>query len=344
MYDEGDTERSVAVVGRANTHATWIPDLVVENPRMQDLYRLAERIAPTNAPVLILGETGTGKDLLARFIAGKSNRPLARLRTLNCGALPQQLIEAALFGHERGAFTGAIKSTVGIFEQAQGGTVFLDEVGELSAGAQAALLRVLESGHLTRIGSEREIQVDARVIAATTRDLDAMVEQGTFRQDLLYRLNTLTLEVVPLRERSEEIVPLARGFLRAAAARWRGALRELSEEVEQRMLAYHWPGNVRQLRNVLERAALVCEGSRIELHDLPVSIACPQALEREPIAATTTPQGELKLPKVGLREALRLHEIALIQRALESTGGNQRRAAELLEIPRRTLVRKLRGL
>jgi DNA-binding NtrC family response regulator len=249
------------------------------------------------------------------------------------------LIEAALFGHERGAFTGAIKSTAGIFEQASEGTVFLDEVGELSAPAQAALLRVLENGQLTRIGSDREIYVDTRVIAATNRDLEQMADEGGFRRDLLYRLNTVTLELLPLRERPEEIRLLAGVFLQLAAVRWQCSVRSLSAEVERLLAGYHWPGNVRELRNVLERAALLCDGPVLEARHLPPAIVGRKASNG---AATEEPLDE-EGPKLGLREALRRHEVELIQRALESTGGNQRRAAELLEIPRRTLVRKLRG-
>jgi two-component system response regulator AtoC len=322
------------------------PRPVLEGPATRALYRLAARIAAAEAPVLILGETGTGKEVLATYIARESGRPLARMRTVNCAALPTHLLEAALFGHERGSFTGAVRSAPGLFEQASGGTVFLDEVGELSPAAQAALLRVLESGQISRIGSEREITVDTRIIAATNCDLEQMVEQGRFRRDLLYRLNTVTLDLLPLRERPDEILPLARHFLTLARARGLS----LSHEVEVRLLRYSWPGNVRQLRNVIERAAILCEDGRIEPCHLPGALLgdCgPQPLLGVGVNGTDVhwddPDHFAASSGRGLRDELRHYEMLLIERALASTGGNQSRAAVLLRIPRRTLVRKLRG-
>jgi len=323
---------------------------VLEGSATRALYRLASRIAPTEAPVLILGETGTGKEVLATYVARESGRPLARMRTVNCAALPAHLLEAALFGHERGSFTGAVRSAPGLFEQATGGTVFLDEVGDLSPAAQAALLRVLESGQISRIGSEREIMVDTRIIAATNCHLEQMVEQGRFRRDLLYRLNTVTLELLPLRERTDEILPLARHFLARAQARWQARGASLSPAVELRLLGYPWPGNVRQLRNVIDRAAILCEGGHIEPCHLPGGLQgdCgPQPLLAGRANATDVRWDAAERFEAsssrGLRDAMRHYETLLIERALASTGGNQSRAAELLQIPRRTLVRKLRG-
>lgn len=346
-----DPERSAASPARKGESRP-----VLEGSATRALYRLAARIAPTEAPVLILGETGTGKEVLAAYVARESGRPLARMRTVNCAALPTHLLEAALFGHERGAFTGAVRSAPGVFEQATGSTVFLDEVGELSPAAQAALLRVLECGRISRIGSDREIAVDTRIIAATNCQLEQMVEQGRFRRDLLYRLNTVTLELLPLRERRDEILPLARHFLARAQACGQARRLSLSPEVEVRLLRYPWPGNVRQLRNVIDRAAILCEGCSIEPCHLPGGLQRdggppPARAEGEHATgirrsgADRRRSGAYRIETSsgrGLRADLRHYEALLIERALASTGGNQSRAAELLQIPRRTLVRKLR--
>jgi two-component system response regulator AtoC len=318
--------------------------LVIRSPSTRELFRVARRIGSTNAPALILGETGTGKEVLARFIHRASGKPSACFKSINCAALPPQLIESALFGHERGAFTGAVKRTAGIFEQAKGGAVFLDEVGELRPEAQAALLRVLETRRVTRIGAEQETEIDARIIAATHRSLDRMIAEGIFRQDLLYRLNAITLELPPLRERREEILPLAYVFLELASKRWLCGVRELGSVTGELLMSYEWPGNVRELRNVIERAALMCEGSVIEPVHLPTAIrsrAESRSASLRPTAASTP---EAAGSELDLRHALRRYEMQLIEDALERSEGNQRRAAKLLKIPRRTLVRKLREL
>jgi DNA-binding NtrC family response regulator len=318
--------------------------LVIESPSTRELFRIARRIGPTSAPTLLLGETGTGKEVLARFIYAASGRPLSRFKSINCAALPPQLIESALFGHERGAFTGAVKRTAGIFEQAQGGAVFLDEVGELRAEAQAALLRVLETGRVTRIGSEYETEIDARIIAATHRNLGRCIAEGTFRQDLLYRLNAITLELPPLRERREEILPLASAFLERTSERWCCDVRELSLATTALLMSYAWPGNVRELRNVIERGVLMCEGRVLEPPHLPAAIRGRSESAARP---TAVPAGEVEAAKdteLDLRDALRRYEVQLIEHALARAEGNQRRAAQLLNIPRRTLVRKLREL
>ena len=317
---------------------TTVP-AVVESPVLKELFAEARRIAPTDAPVLVLGETGAGKEILVRAIHEASARRGARFVAVNCAALPPQMVEASFFGHERGAFTGAVQSRAGIFEQAGCGSVFLDEIGELSPEGQAALLRVLEERRLTRIGAEREVAVQARVLAATHRDLEVMVQAGTFRQDLLYRLNAIALEVPPLRKRREEILPLAEHFLELAHERWQCGVPELSPATMELLLSYEWPGNVRQLRNVLERGALLCGGQLFEPEHLrlprdlyvPERSAVPSA-----VAGSVAEHGSLDL-----RASLRTYEARLIEQALRRTGGNQRRAAELLNIPRRTLVRKL---
>lgn len=303
---------------------------------MLRLYDLVERVAPTTLPVLIQGETGTGKELVARAVHEKGPRPGAPFKALNCATIPATLIESVLFGHERGAFTGAQRQAQGVFEQAQGGTVFLDEIGELSAHAQAALLRVLEERRIVRLGSAREIEIEARIVAATHRDLAAMVSAGTFREDLMFRLDALSLRVPPLRERREEIIPLAELFLARARSKWRVAPVRLSEDASDALLSYGWPGNVRQLKNVVERAAVVCAGDVIQLEDLP-----PQVwLDAEgPASSAQDAPCSTEFRPLPLR--MRDFELDIIREALQKARGNQSQAARLLGIPRRTLASKV---
>ena len=226
------------------------PGVVVKNAAMKQVMATVKRLAQSTIGVLIHGETGTGKEVIARAIHEGGPRKKQPLRCINCAAIPGTLIESVLFGHEQGAFTGADKSARGIFEQADGGTVLLDEIGELAASAQAALLRVLETKKVTRVGGDKEIDVDVRVIAATHRDLEAMVEAGRFRQDLLYRLNTMTLRIPPLRERVDEIRPLAERFLKEARRQAGTDVRAIDPQALAALERYPWPGNVRELRNV----------------------------------------------------------------------------------------------
>lgn len=305
---------------------------VVQSPRMRQLYDLIQRLARTRMPVLIVGETGSGKELVARAVHDASPRAEQSFKVVNCATIPPNLIESTLFGHERGAFTGANKRHAGLFEEADGGTVLLDEVGELSEQAQAALLRVLETRRFARVGSSHEIKVNMRVVAATHRDLESMVQQGGFREDLLYRLNALTLDVPPLRERPEEVLSLAESFLDQARGEFDCSARAFSPEAADALRNFHWPGNVRQLRNVVERAAAVCTGDTIGIEELP-----PQLL-RAPVMDTRDTSAE---NGAGLAERVRRFEIDMIRDALARTGGNQTKAAELLDLPRRTLTNKI---
>lgn len=312
---------------------------VVVSKAMQRLYELVARVARTHLPVLVLGETGSGKELVARAVHDRSGRAHKPFKALNCATIPANLLESALFGHERGAFTGAERQAPGLFEQTQGGTVFLDEVGELSAQAQAALLRVLETKRVVRVGSTREIEVDARVVAATHRDLETMVRQGQFREDLMYRLDAVTLRVPPLRERVEEIVPLARLFLTRARQLWGGRACDFSEEALYALEDYCWPGNVRQLRNVVERAVAVCEDELIEVEDLPA-----QLLANDEAAVADATQPAARLGGAGFRslpDRVRAFEIELIRAAMQQAHGNQAQAARILGVPRRTLANKV---
>ncbi|MDB4973200.1 MAG: two component, sigma54 specific, transcriptional regulator, Fis family [Myxococcaceae bacterium] len=325
------------------------PEPVVQALAMQRLYALADRIANNNVPVLIVGETGTGKEVIARHVHRASHRGDKRMVVINCAALPPNLIESALFGHEKGSFTGADAQKKGVFEEGDHSTVFLDEVGELSPAAQAALLRVLETKRFSRVGSAREIEVDARIVAATHRDLEAMVEAHTFRADLYYRLNTMTLKVPALRDRREEIGPLARAFLAQTVERWNTSARDFAPATLELLCAYRWPGNVRELRNVIERAAVICTTSNLEPEDLPERVRSP---EGPPLLApvglapleerSATLRTLEELGSVPFRDRIRDYEVKLITDALDAAAGNQSRAAEILRMPLRTLVHKIR--
>ena len=309
-------------------------NVIRKSSSMLELARLIERLAVRPLSVLIHGETGSGKELVARELHQRSPRASAPLKVVNCAAIPDTLIESALFGHEKGSFTGADREHKGVFEQAHSGTVFLDEVGELSAEAQAALLRVLDSALVTRVGGTKEIAVDVRIVAATHRDLRALTETGAFRLDLYHRLNGATLEVPPLRERIDEIEPLVQCFLESTARRWGGTPLRIDAAAIERLCGYRWPGNVRELRNVIERAVALADDEMITLGELPDHICSQTPSARSPSESGTH----------ALRTTLHDHEAGLIRDALEKTGGNQRKAAELLRLPLRTFQRRVSQL
>ena len=318
-------------------------DVVVASDSMRQVMDTVSRIADAVIPVLIEGETGTGKELVARAIHHRGPRRQGPLICVNCGGLPGQLVESTLFGHEKGAFTGADRRATGVFEAASGGTILLDEVGELPPAAQAALLRVLETGRLSRVGSTREVPIDVRVLAATHRDLLDMAEQGAFRQDLLYRLNAMTVPIPPLRERREDIVPLARHFLERAAGGSASQVERIGGDAEVLLLAHDWPGNVRELRNAIERAAVIARSDQVDVDDLPEAVRRllrPGArTPPEPEVAPTGPGA-----REGLRERVRRYEAEMIVEALNRADGHRGRAAEDLGIPLRTLSHKIKVL
>jgi DNA-binding NtrC family response regulator len=341
--------------------------LVVKSARMRELFELIERVAPSNLPVLILGETGSGKEVVARSIHESSGRRDHPMRSVNCAAIPASLLEGLLFGHERGAFTGAERTTKGIFEQAHHGTVFLDEVGELSPAAQAALLRVLETKQVVRVGSDRELAVDVRVVAATHRDLETMCEAGSFRWDLFYRLNAIMLQVPPLRERTEEVRALIEHFIAEGNQANGRSLRDVDDRAFELLLQYKWPGNVRELKNVIDRAVVIARGTTLTVADLPdrlkrditntlagqASIPVPSMAVQppSPIEVTNAITGEIDLDLeegADYKERLRAHmakiESDIILEALQKAGGNQTAAAKTLQIPLRTLRHKLQTL
>ncbi len=331
--------------------------IVRRSPAMLELQRLVERIAGRALSVLVLGETGTGKELIAHELHRRSPRASAPLRVVNCAAIPDHLIESILFGHVKGAFTGADRDQRGVFEQAEGGTVFLDEVGELAAEAQAALLQVLDTRSVTRVGGSEEIAVDVRIVAATHRDLAGMTGHGSFRLDLLHRLNGFVLKLPPLRARREEIPALAEHFLVAANAQWGGPGASLSAEALALLHEYEWPGNVRELRNVIERASALCDGAEISAAELPTHIREPRRVTETTFKAVSIVSTETRLMLVSaassdprdtaegdLRARALEHEAALIRDALHRSDGNRRNAAALLKLPLRTFERKLQQL
>jgi DNA-binding NtrC family response regulator len=293
---------------------------------MKQLFQQVNRIAPSTVPVLIAGETGSGKELIARALHGASGRePFV---PLNCGAIPAGLLESELFGHVRGAFTGADRDHTGLFETAHGGTLFLDEIAELPVGLQAKLLRVLQSGELRRVGDVQPRYVTVRLIAATHRDLHAAIASGAFREDLYYRINVLHLSVPPLRERSTDIPLLAEDFLQQIATREGQPPRQLSPAALAHLVAYPWPGNVRQLLNVLERTAILAEREILEVEDLPAEVR--NITTADPLVSRIGTE-------LTLDELEREHILGVLGRV----GGNRSRAAKLLGLPRRTLYRRL---
>jgi DNA-binding NtrC family response regulator len=342
--DGASAEELIAAVmraGRSRAGRTTNPDdpaLLVKSEAMKEVMAQVKRLARSTIAVLIQGETGTGKEIIARAIHEGGPRKKHPIRCINCGAIPGTLIESVLFGHEVGAFTGADRPGRGVFEQADGSTVLLDEIGELAAGAQAALLRVLETKKLMRLGGDREIDVDVRVIAATHRDLDAMVASGKFREDLLYRLNPVSVRIPPLRERVEEIRPLAERFLAAASRAASSPVRAIDASALAALEAYGWPGNVRELRNAIERAVALADGKTITLADLTDRIRAG-ATTGEPSILDSSEGGD-----GGYKDKLRRYEAELILHALRKHGGNQTAAAKSLDIPLRTLVHKIRAL
>lgn len=308
--------------------------LIGRSPAMERVLDLIEATAALDSTVLITGETGTGKELVAEALHQQSDRRKGPLVRINCAALPENLLEAELFGHERGAFTGAATMRRGKFEQAAGGTIFLDEIGEMSLAAQTKLLRVLQEKSLQRIGGERDIPVDVRIIAATHRKLRREIAAGRFREDLFYRLNVIPLEIAPLRERREDILLLAEMFLEKFSRRMRRPVAGLTRAAKSLLLAYPYPGNVRELENAIERAVALCQEPYLRPADLPPEF---RMKEEEVGLESTGRTGTLE-------DARRESEKRTILQALEATGHRRAEAARLLGISRKTLWEKMKKI
>jgi len=304
------------------------PNVVARSPKMQEVLATVERVAPTNSTVLLGGESGVGKDLIARAIHEKSRRASGPFLKINSTAIPENLLESELFGYEKGAFTGAAASKPGKFEMADKGTLFLDEIGDVPPATQVKLLRVLQEREFERLGSTRTIKVDVRLIAATNRDLRAALEEGTFREDLYYRLNVVPIDIAPLRERKEDIPDLVNLFISRFSEDSRKPVEGITPEAMQILVNYHWPGNVRELQNVIERGCALAKGSVLEVADIHLDI--------RPAKATSEAAGFLP-------EGLTLEqwEDEMVQEALRRTNGNKSQAARLLGLSRNALRYRL---
>ncbi len=361
-------------IANAETSTTWLATTASEDdnlftatsPAMRSVVQTATRVAKATIPVLLHGETGTGKEVLSRLIHDHGPRRNKPMVCINCAAIPATLIESTLFGHEKGSFTGANQTQKGVFEAADGGTLLLDEVGELAPATQAALLRVLDSKRVTRVGSTKEIDVDVRVLAATHRDLEAMCEAGTFRQDLYFRLSTMTIAIPPLRNRREDIAPLVGRFLKQAAKVNDSHIRGISREAMDLLERYAWPGNIRELRNAIDRAVVIAEGDSVTARDLPDRIRVlkvppapnaaalpPRVVENRDSPSspdvTALPAKEPSAEDTGkgqaesLKERLENTEAQFILEALRAAGWNQTEAAKQLNMPLRTLQYKIKS-
>ncbi len=293
--------------------------IIAASPEMEKVCRVVEKVAPTDATTLILGESGTGKELFARALHELSPRAGERFVAINCAAIPETLLESELFGYEKGAFTGAAKQTKGKIECANGGTLFLDEIGDLPASLQAKLLRFLQERVIERVGGREEIPIDVRVVCATHQDLDTLIEEGAFRQDLYFRISEIRLEIPPLRKRQGDIVTIARAFLHRQAQQQGRSLRGFSEDAIVAMNAYRWPGNVRELENRVKRAVIMAEGPQVTAEDLELPV----------------PEGGASV--CTLRQAREEAERRVIRQALALADGNMSRTAEILGITRPTL-------
>jgi transcriptional regulator with PAS, ATPase and Fis domain len=311
------------------------PYLIGEHSLIQKITVLVKKVAVTDATILIMGESGTGKELVARAIHAVSPRSDRPFIPVNCGAIPAELLESEMFGHERGAFTGAIGQRAGMFQLANGGTIFLDEVGEMNPTLQVKLLRVLQDREVRPVGADRVMKVDVRVIAASNKELAAEVEAGNFREDLFYRLQVIPIVMPPLRERRSDIPLLVRHFLEKHNRKRPGRPAEIAEEAMVHLWEYDWPGNVRELENLLERLVILSEDGRIDVDHLPPSI-------RSFISEKKIPRPTLGEEGLDLNSAVEEFENRLIEEALRRTKGNKQAAARLLGLKRTTLVAKLR--
>jgi Nif-specific regulatory protein len=307
-----------------------VPQIIGESSKLKEVVEIAERVASTSSTVLLLGESGSGKEVFARWIHHVSPRANAPFVAVNCVALRDELLESELFGHERGAFTGARETRQGKLEVANGGTVFLDEIGDFKLELQAKLLRVLQEREFERVGGNKRIQVDIRVIAATNRDLQKDVQEGRFREDLFFRLNVVAISLPPLRQRTEDIPMLADYFLQRCCRRLGRPLMKFSPAAMNHLLRYQWPGNVRELGNLIERAVILTRNATITPEDLPV------------LRSTGVDKDDAL--GASYRDSMREHQRRVIRHALKTSGGNKARAAELLEMQRTYLSRLIRKL
>jgi DNA-binding NtrC family response regulator len=327
--EKGEALREVNLLRRRVQEVWGSGNLVGKGRAMQEVYRLIDLAAPTTAPVLISGESGTGKELVARRLHELSPRSKGPFVAVNCSAIPETLLESEIFGHEKGAFTGALERRAGCFELAHGGTLLLDEIAEMSPSTQAKFLRILQDGSVRRLGGKTELMLDVRVVASTNKDPLKAMKDGTFREDLYYRLNVVSIFLPPLRERREDIPLLIQAFIEEFNRKYDRQIRSVDEAVQQVLLTHPWPGNVRELRNAIERAVITCEEDLIAPRNFPPGFAAQG--RAEDASAVTLPLG------ITVDEA----EKTLILKTLSSVGNNKARAAEILGISLKTLHNKL---
>ena len=343
-------EQAAAAVAPAEPVATPKPgegdEIIGNSPLMQDVYKTVGRVTESDVTVLLAGECGTGKELVARAIHANSHRGSGPFVAVNCAAIPDALLESELFGHVRGAFTSAVADRDGRFQQAEGGTLLLDEIGEMPLDLQTKLLRVLQEKTYQRVGANETLTTDARVVAASNRDLARAVESGEFREDLLYRLNVVSITLPPLRKRVDDIAPLADYFVAKYCAQYGYDIRTVSPALAQRLVAYHWPGNVRELENVLHRAVVMARGAVITEDDVPLLAVAPETERGESVELWVRHliQRHMDDERVGFLhdDALEGVEAPLFRFVLEETDGNKSRAADILGINRNTLHAKMK--
>ncbi len=332
--DKSKAQYKLRQIAQQNQADFGFDNIVGRSPKILASKGLAQQVAPTDATVLITGPTGTGKEVFANAIHYTSARRREQLVAINCAAFARELLESEMFGHVAGAFTGANKTKRGLFEEADGGTIFLDELGEMDLGLQARLLRVLENGSFMKVGSTTEQRVDVRVVAATNRDLLAEAQAGRFRLDLYYRLSTFVVDLPALIERAEDIPLLAQLFIERLAPRMKSKVRGMDRDFEQALLKHSWPGNIRELKNFVERALIISSGSKLSAQDIPPDFGgLPNSAGRTPLPS----DADSPLPATSLSDVERIH----VERVMTMVSGNKSRAAELLEIGLTTLYRKL---
>lgn len=308
-------------------------DIYTEDKAMAEVLNFVAKVADYDTTVLISGETGTGKELIARALHFSGKRAKGPFVAVNCGAIPEKLLESELFGHMKGAFTDAVRNKPGLFEEARGGTIFLDEIGELPLELQVKLLRVLQEGEIRRLGDTKDIKIDARVVAATVRDLEAEVKEGRFREDLFYRLNIIPIDIPPLRERRSDIPGLIEVFIDRYATKYSKAIEGISKDATTKLLSYGWPGNVRELENLIERGVILEDSAMLSPGSFPLD--CLEGTQGKDTA--------YDLDTISIKKGTVALEKRLITRALGITKGNKTRAAELLEISHRALLYKIKG-
>lgn len=324
--------------------------IIGKSAPLQEVFRMLAKVAPSDSTVLVTGESGTGKELLVRALHRNSKRADKPFVPINCGAIPRELLESELFGHEKGAFTHAIRTKVGRFELAHGGTVFLDEIGEMDLLLQVKILRVLQEREFERVGGSKTIKTDVRIIAATNRDLEEEVSRGNFREDLFYRLNVIPIDLPPLRERGTDVLTLANHFLKYFGKNRSSGILTLEPKTKEILLNYSWPGNVRELENFMERMSILCDGVQIELTDLPEKILNETGIDPPPRPVLCSADGAFRWPDLEdlrdhgptLKDLLDKIEDRLLAQALEEADGVKNRAAEILGIKRTTFIEKLK--